>query len=233
MAGGDRMIERGGLFPDRQRADLERAALIRLVLDHRHRHLDHAVPRDRRDPRRGQADRAGPRMFRAIVAAVIGEAERRQHKEGIIVRGIAAAAEGDRQRCSGFGQQFHAAHDQITLIVARKGAQFERIVQAAILQRGAAPVGMEMKLHLLPRRQDRRDDRAKLRDAIDQRRHRIDEEGRLQPMPGKQIELMRDPHPRRFQRPRDHLLRRQAGGMMPPAQLGVDRQKNLHPAKRI
>lgn len=97
----------------------------------------------------------------------------------------------------------------------------------------AGPLRMKVQLHLLPRRQDRFDDAADGREAVDQSGQRIDEEARLEPMPREQIGLIRQPDPARLDRPRPHFGRRQSRDMVPPGELRVDRAEDVRHAARV
>ena len=204
MALRDGMVERGAHLA----ADSAQIWKLRkrpgAFLDQRHRHLDQPVARDRRDLARAAGRSARPGMLGAIVAAVIAEAEFGERAQRIVVGAIATRRGTRSGRRAARAQQIARAGDQRALLVERIVDQLEpRRAARHRRPHGAGPIGMEVKLHLLPRRQDRLDDARERVEPEDHRRHRIDEERRLQLVPREKSELIGDAHPGRLERPLD------------------------------
>ncbi len=223
----ERMVEGCAHFARRQRADLEVAQSTRFLLDQRHRHLDHTAMAQRCDLRGGEVDRARPRMLAAIVAGVIDEAELGKGAKRIRIGAIRSRAKRDRMRRAGRDKQLGRPANQRALFGQAIFDEFEsRGAYALVACHSGGPVRMQMELHLLPGRQNRFHNRPDGREAKGQRRHRIDEEACLQPMPREHLKLIRHPDARRFQRTRENLRPGQAIAVMAPHQFRIDGQEN-------
>ena len=97
----------------------------------------------------------------------------------------------------------------------------------------ALPDRMEMELHLLAGGEDRLDHPADRLDAVDQSRHRIDEEAGLEAVLAQHLELPGHADSGRVERDGEILLPRGAARIRRPGELGVDGEKDLGHRGRV
>ena len=97
---------------------------------------------------------------------------------------------------------------------------------ALIVRPRARPIGMQVQLHLLPRLADIADQAAERLQPEQQRRHRIDEETRLQPISRQLAELIADAYTGGLDRTFEQRQHFKPGGVMTPGDLGVHGQEN-------
>jgi hypothetical protein len=192
-AAGRRMSQRIAHFLFGHGAQLRGAKAVGAVHEAADRYFAHAMVHSHPDIGAVECDVATMAEIGAVEAAVIGETQRRERAQRIVVGAEIAGAKGDRVGRAGAHQHVRRQPDQLFLRGEREIADIAPGEPPdGIEAREGEPFGVDVKLHLVPARDDGRDDVADDRRPVDERGHRIDEEHALEAVSFEHVHLEDD-----------------------------------------
>jgi hypothetical protein len=180
------------------------------------RHFDHSAEIGRS----GEVGLERKGALAVKVAGVEAQAGLEEGSEGSDVGSVTARPEGDGRRSAGLDQEFAGGLDQVELVLGVEAGQLEAGALGDPFG-DALPDRVEMELHFLSGGEDRLDHAADRLDAVDQGRHRIDEEAGLEAVIAKAIELAGIEGGGKVLAPGG------AASMSGPAERRIDREENL------